>query len=393
MLDLYSHLAFAAALTEIEALGFRVSDRPSPGTTPYGIVGGRSNSRWWLISLANRRVSASGMALFQPILTSAKLIKNAAVTASALGLSSLWVKQKLYITGTPCLSEMLGSEDLHFAFFTGTDCPHRKVAVQIMDSQGGIKGFAKVTQSPSVKPLLAHEAETLNHLQTLEFLTAQIPKVLFSGTHGDASLLVTDTLKKPSTKTTTSLNQAHLAFLAELAKKTAAQETDSKDWLAKELAKRYAAVSERVPNEWQSRIEWGVDYISKHSQDMPPPSLSHGDFTPWNTFFVDGRLYVFDWEYADHIYPSGYDLIHFILALPDTNRQSTVSKVELVVKALREADCASSPQVAKAIFLAYLCGHTLHYIGRESMGGSLVNLWDGAEKIAALFDELIDQRE
>lgn len=390
---IFSDPIFLEAISEIKALGLQVSDLPTPGATSYGIVGGRSNSRWWLIPLTNRHVATSGMALFQPILFSAKVIKRVAMIVSGLGLSSLWARKKIYISGTSVISEKFGLSDLHFAYFTGTDSPHRKVAVQVMDRQGRIKGFAKVTKRAKIKSLLEHEASTLNFLNTLNFRTAKIPGVLFNGPHGDLSLLVTDTLKTPCSKTRLTLEEAHLAFLSELAKNTASSSGQRKTCLADELQTRYAALADRIPPQWKHRIEHGITYISQHKNALPPPSLSHGDFTPWNTFFVDSQLYVFDWEYADHIYPSGYDLSHFILALPDTNRQSTVSKVELVIKKLREANCASSTQVAKAIVFSYLCGHTLHYIGRESMGGGLVNLWDGAEKIAALFDELIEQRE
>jgi hypothetical protein len=39
--------------------------------------------------------------------------------------------------------------------------------------------------------------------------------------------------------------------------------------------------------------------------------LCHGDFAPWNAQLVDGRLVLFDWEYADLEAPAAWDLFHF----------------------------------------------------------------------------------
>ncbi len=85
MLELLSHPVFREAITDIESLGVRVTTEPIAGSIPYAIVGGRSNARWWLLPLTNRKVTISGLALFQPILTSAKLMKHGVTTLSRLG--------------------------------------------------------------------------------------------------------------------------------------------------------------------------------------------------------------------------------------------------------------------------------------------------------------------
>ena len=40
---------------------------------------------------------------------------------------------------------------------------------------------------------------------------------------------------------------------------------------------------------------------------------AHGDFVPWNASWADGRLYLYDWEYAQEEVPAGYDLFHFLI--------------------------------------------------------------------------------
>jgi len=388
-----THPAFAQAVTEIESLGFRVSENPGPDSIPYTVIGGRSNARWWLVPLANRKVAMSGMALFQPIIPSAKILKGAALMASSLGLSALWARKKLYISGKAHLADLFGENDLHYAFFTGTDSPHRKVAVQIMDKAGNIKGFAKVSRNPAIKPLLSYEAAILNDLRSLELQSAHIPTVLFSGERDGASLLVTDTLKTARTKTSICFNNAHRAFLHELAHKTAIPETGGKEGLVTELQRRYAAVVERLPVKWRHRIEQGFEKIAEQRDSLGPAVLCHGDFTPWNTFFVDSKLYVFDWEYADHIYPAGYDAIHFLLSLPKIKRQPAAEKIKRVLKELAEMHYLSDGSSIKPILLVYLCGHALQYMHRAPVEDGRILSWDGSEEIAVLIDTTIAMKD
>jgi hypothetical protein len=43
-----------------------------------------------------------------------------------------------------------------------------------------------------------------------------------------------------------------------------------------------------------------------------PVSVSHGDFTPWNMYCDENRLYVYDWELSSNGIPMLFDLFHFI---------------------------------------------------------------------------------
>lgn len=389
MVNFY-HPVFQAACREIEMLGFRISCTPFPGGEPYAVIGGRSNARWWLVPLNNHRVTISGMALFQPVVTSAKVLKAVAVTASSLGLSALWARKKVYISGASSLADIFGANGLHYAFFTGTDSPHRKVAVQIMDRDGKIKGFAKVSRNPLVKPLLAHEAETLNYLHTLGLKTVLVPSVLFCGVIGGADVLVTDTLKTERTKSTTMLNGAHIAFLQELAEKTADSDTDGSNWYGAELRTRLEMVSDRLPEDWRRRLEKAIDVAVDHGT-WGPRTLSHGDFTPWNTFIVDGRLYVFDWEYAAQKYPVGYDLIHYTLSLPSVRHQPVSETIGQVREVLRKANIAGDDRSADALLICYLCGHSLHYIARELKVDCKIVRWDGERESAVLLDAVVER--
>jgi hypothetical protein len=389
--SLFNNSVFRDALAEIEALGFRVSDKPSHDSTPYGIIGGRTNQRWWLVPLNDRRLTISGLALFQPVTTSAKLLKSAAVMASNLGLSSVWTRKQVYVSGNSVLEDVFAEKDLSYAFFTGTDSPHRKVAVQVMDRTGRIRGFAKVSKNASVKPFLNHEANTLNYLNTLDLQTTLIPKVLFCGEIGGVEVLVTDSLKTSRSKTVTALNDAHLAFLRELAEKTAVPVKASDMSFVADLRKQYVAVSERLTVEWRQRLEKALAVLESSGSNLGVRALGHGDFTPWNTFFVDGKLYVFDWEYASDKFSVGYDLIHFGLASSVVKNQTSCDVIDLAKKVLLDSELVLEASTAELYFLGYLCGHTLHYAGREpEVSGEIMSL-DGSQDAAFAIDAIIER--
>ena len=385
----WSRVGFELFLNEIYALGFTVSDAPQVGARPYGVIGGRSIARWWLVPLANRHVATSGLALFQPIIPSSKILKRTATALNFIGLSSLWARKRVYVTCPPAFSDLFGNNNLSYAFFTGTDSPHRKTAIQIMGDTGEIKGIAKVSSNVSVKPLLKHEAEMLNYLNRLDLKTALIPKVLFCGEINGSEVLVTDSLKTARTKTLTTLSEEHIDFLREVAEKTTVPKTDFGECFLAALRNKYQAVAEKLTDEWRQRLEKAIGVIAGSVKALGTGCLAHGDFTPWNTFLVDGKLYVFDWEYANHTYPRGYDMIHFMLSRPQTNRRSAAAIVKKVIRTLSDTGYASSNNAAKALLMTYLCGHTLQYVGRALVGRRKVSTWDGADMFAEYIDFLI----
>lgn len=390
---LFDDEIFKRSLVEIEALGFTISEHPTSASTPYGVIGGRSNQRWWLIPLANRSVAISGMALFQPILTSAKLLKSACVMASVLGLSNLWAREKIYISKKSHLEEVIGRDNLNYAFFTGTDSPHRKTAIQIMEQDGSIKGFAKLAQNSNVKPLLTHEAETLQYLQTLELQSAIIPAVLYIGDIGHARVLVTDTLKTAKSITLTTLTEHHRAFLTEMAEKTGNEETLANSEFLQKLHRQIELHSSKLPVAWNKRLTAALQIISIHASSITAEMVfCHGDFTPWNTFMVSEKLYVFDWEYAQQGCPPGYDVIHFILSLPAVKRQPINKTIGQIRKLLQEMKIAGDDTSADILFLCYLCAHSLQYSAREIEVNDTANTWDGEQEAAAYIDAIIARK-
>lgn len=387
--SLFSNPVFKEAVADIEALGLKVSAHAAADAVPYAVIGGRSNARWWLVPLEKGNITASGLALFQPLLTSARFMKTLAVVLSRFGLTRLWAKNVIYISGESTLQQFFTeATPLSFAYFTGTDSPHRKLAVQVMDSAGNIKGYVKVSRNLAVQALLEHEANTLNHLKTLNLQTANIPNVLFSGAIGSACALVTDTLKTPTTKSVTKLQPIHVEFLQELAEKTKADVQHNPNWLVDSLRSRFNNLEARLTREWKARLEIAITTIEKHKHNLGQLVLVHGDFTPWNTFIADGKLYVFDWEYANYKSTVGHDMIHFLLACPELKKLTIKEQIANVLNRLC-GFLSANREAAAIYFIAHLTSHAIQYAQREAENADVAHNWDKQHESAHLIDDLL----
>lgn len=386
MSTFFSHPVFREAMTDLETLGVRVSPHQEPGAKEYAVVGGRSNARWWLIPLESGSVAASGLALFQPLLASARRMKWVAQLLSRVGLQRLWARHRVFLAGDPALGTHFSNQSAaSFAYFTGTDNPHRKLAVQVMDRAGGLLGFAKVTRDPQVALLLEHEAAMLRRARALELHCAHVPEVLFHGKTQAASLLVTDTRKTASTPATTHLTRLHLAFLDELARKTAVRQPLLARTLASQYADRLTQCASRLGPEWHDRIVKAIALLEQQGDAELPAVLAQGDFTPWNSFLVDGRLYVFDWEYAQSQQVLGLDLVHFVLNQPELRSQSAGDKLLAGMRALKKSHENGQPFAPGLAMLAYLITQVLLQVERLKADGAS---WDGAKEHAAMLDLL-----
>lgn len=375
-------------MDDIRSLGLHVSWHPTPESIPYSVIGGRSNARWWLLPMQNRHVIISGLALFQPILRSAQLMKQGAAGLARFGLARVWAKPTLYIAGESIIGHYFGDQPLTYAYFTGTDSPHRKVAIQVMDTEGRIKGYAKLTRNPQVRQLLMHEAATLEQLNGLGLQTAYVPKVLFAGDHGDSTLLVTDTLKSSRTPTMTQFTAAHRAFVQELAQNTAAAHPVHAGDIAKDFRARFDRIRPHLEKTWRRRLNDAIGTLEAQPMLQLDAGLSHGDFTPWNTFMADGRLYVFDWEYAEQARPTSNDIIHFVLNQPQTRCLPVRAKIETAMASLLQKWTGIQRETIPALLRIYLLTQSLRQIERlpDSMKHS--GTWDGAQESGAMFDHL-----
>jgi thiamine kinase-like enzyme len=142
--------------------------------------------------------------------------------------------------------------------------------------------------------------------------------------------------------------------------------------------------------DWTKRIA-SVTALLRPVQDQIPVCLAHGDFTPWNTFLQDGRLYVFDWEYANLAWPVGFDLAHFILATIPPDQQPD-SLADLLSKISHEHFSGNKTAAWRSLILSLSC-HAVFYLRRLLEAESSMSDWIEGPTRAVMLDRLLAQRD
>jgi hypothetical protein len=327
----------------------------------------------WMIPLENRKLIESALVLYQPSLPRAKLLKQLTILLAGLGLSRLFMRDRVrFNKEDEEVRKIFDRNDLHYAIFTGTEGCHRKITVQVMDGQGTILGYIKVSDSKDVDRLLENEAGILRELMSLDIKSVLIPKVLYQGNIKDVNMLVFDTLKSIDSAFSNRLSESHIMFLTELFQKTATVRRFVESGFAADLKKRVAALEKSLSDGWKERYENACAFLDRRLGDKEIPfGLCHRDFTPWNTFFHAGKLYVFDWEYAAKDYPPLLDVFHFIVQ--DGILVRHLKPEELMRKVIKNKKWLSmysslvgiKESLVMPLLICYLLDISLLYIERE----------------------------
>lgn len=371
----------------------------------FAILPSIKNPRW-IVPLKNKELFISSLALYQPSLVRAKFLKKMAILAAKAGLSNLTIRNRVYFQRSDdSIKKIFNRKALEYAIFTGTEGCHQKVTVQVMDEEGSILGYIKVSDNEDIDRLLKNEAEILGDLLKLEIKNGLFPKVIYQGHINDVNILILDTLKSVHSKFSSNLSDAHIDFLSEIFQKTSREMKYSESRFAIELrmrlqdlatvgsdnkTKEFKRLGEpkaetlkeyeiaRVENERLEIRRLGdlyqkvVNYIEDEiGNKILPFGMCHRDFTPWNTFFHNRQLYVFDWEYAKREYPPMLDVFHFIvqdgILVRKLKPEGLIKKV-IKIQGLIERYLASievTKHLIPSLFLCYLLDISLLYIERE----------------------------
>jgi len=327
----------------------------------------------WFVPIQNKSVVISSLALYQPSLLRAKFLKQLAILTARIGFSSLFLRDKIYFRkNDEAVREIFKQEDLYYAVFTGTAGSHRKVTVQVMDKNGKILGYIKVSDNGEIGKLLENEAEILGALLRLEIGNGLLPRVLYFEDVKNTKILILDTFKSRNSKFSSRLSTPHIEFLAELFQKTSAvKEFKESDFFVR-LRSRLKRLESYSPNVWKQRSIAALNYLHKNiGNELIPFCLCHRDFTPWNTFFHHGKLFVFDWEYAEEEYPPLVDVLHFIVQdgilvrhLKPEQLLKRISKNQRIIDKYCEW-IGLEKNLLHPLLLCYLLDISLLYIDRE----------------------------
>lgn len=271
-----------------------------------------ADGKTWLMPARNMQV---GMNLYQPSGEKGKLMKALFPILHDIP----FVRRAIHAETLRCdltdeLAQMLyrlfHENNLEFSIFCGTPCVHQKITMQL--SKGNrILGYCKLTDSDEIAMLFDSESKILSEFAK-KGMTG-IPECLFCGKlQNGINLFIQNTVKTGKSRVLHRWTSLHDDFLDILYRNT-------RKSLVFEDSDYY-----RTLIELKSHTDWlpeGIDrtpiihiiaqVLARYHYQTVEFSAYHADFTPWNMFVENGKLFVFDWEYARLTYPPFLDHYHF----------------------------------------------------------------------------------
>ncbi len=215
--------------------------------------------------------------------------------------------------------------------FTGTRGATRKVVIEINNGKI-IRGFIKIPVSPAASQNIENENAMLHSLKKYDFTTMSVPTIS-KKVNGHARLSnVKPAIVIPADK----INAIHLRAITELYSfnhnEQAIQDTTAWQVITghMEFLKHDLMFTNNLPEVKTKKI---VRMLRKLYNGIPvtekiPVSISHGDFTPWNMYCDEQRLFVYDWEMASSGMPMLFDLYHFTFQSTILSRRKNYRDVE-----------------------------------------------------------------
>ena len=273
---------------------------------------GNADGKYWIVPARRMRTALN---LYQPSGIKGKLVKALLPYLHWMAPVRRTIKAKrmncrLNSELHNLLCKVFDVQEIEFAIFEGTPSVHQKITMQL--SQGNrILGYCKLSDCNDIKALFEKEASMLEWLADKS--VTSIPQALYCGTLSNGMhIFVQSTKKRASSKVIHEWGALQEEFLAQLQEKTMAV-------LLFEESDYYATLSalERHLNWLPTDIDCNVvakaisTLKERHCGKKMEFCAFHGDFTPWNMFANNDRLFVFDFEYARLSYPAGLDRYHF----------------------------------------------------------------------------------
>lgn len=197
------------------------------------------------------------------------------------------------------------------AVLCGTPGPLRKLTVLHRPAQGA-PVVAKLALRVTADEAVSLERGWLEELGAVPELAPFIPRLLRAGALPGGRRYVTTSVL-PGGHAAFRFGGAHRHFLSELG-----AHGDVHPWADsaafERLRERSRAIEPLMDAHHRRLIGTAVNDIERRIGGRSLPAcLAHGDFAPWNVRLRDGRLFAFDWEYAQAGANPLHDFLHFHL--------------------------------------------------------------------------------
>jgi thymidylate kinase len=218
---------------------------------------------------------------------------------------------------TRIIRATLKDDALAVSFCMGTPGPHRKLTAQVSRDNTAIS-YVKIGSNETVWQLLKREADLLAWLKEKGFRAAEIPSVqALQRSDEDALLFLSPPPEAAGRQRAYACDHDDVRFLLAL---DALEPTESSvaDVFSRMQLDAYVqnlALSEAEP---AAIVRDAMNAVrAALANSGVRVAACHGDYAPWNTLqVVDGRMFVFDWEYGRRRGVALGDLFHCVFSPP-----------------------------------------------------------------------------
>lgn len=255
------------------------------------------------------------LSLFQPSSIKGKIVAKLLpylcflpFLASKIKTKSVQVELNSSIKKVICKS--FGITNFEYGVFCGSPGKHQKITIMINQGKKCL-GYCKVTDNPEVFSIFQKESADLLYLRSKG--VGCIPKILFVNEIKELPkvfLLVQTTTREGVIRTATINDSCVFDFVLQMYSLTKNKMSYAESDFAQSLQvlKSYIYL---FKTKEQQYILHAISEIEKNLSRPSFYSAYHGDFTPWNCYIANKKLFVFDFEYFQKYTVPYLDYFHF----------------------------------------------------------------------------------
>lgn len=208
--------------------------------------------------------------------------------------------------------DIFGDLKVEFAVGMGPRGILRKPVLHVFSAQGQPIAHVKVGWDLLTREAVDRERLALEIWERASSARIIVPPLIGHGTWRDLAFVAISALP-PGVRRFETMNPDALHGIREIAEIEGLREASvagSAYW--ERTRKRLSAAAEAGGPEVAALLAGLPSRVESHVGDVVLRfGRWHGDFSPWNLGWDDGRLVVWDWELSDVDVPLGFDALHF----------------------------------------------------------------------------------
>ncbi len=261
------------------------------------------------------------------------------------GSFTIYMRKQAFLS-----NHYLVNRDNDFCIFTGTVGPNRKAVLFSQNDDNPF--FVKIPLTDQAVKNIKNEFYQLRN--TLNSTHLKKPTALY---WEDANYLFLQDIKPKKTGHQSGrLTKAHVRYLHLNLKQSVVRNSNGYEPIVKAYKLLKEANMSELPmaKKLATQLTQVFKSTFQNHKDLLT-TFSHGDFTAWNSFAKNSKLYLYDWEFANSNYPIFYDLSHFIfqqeILVNHTNFKTIKKKI---INTLAEPEFVNFIQKNNIDFKEYL---------------------------------------